>query len=53
MTLIPFALTFSLMKRFSDGSQNFLNWMFGLKTRFVLLCACDTLFPATGLFPVT
>src|SRR5690606_19160022 len=45
--------TRSFTKRPSDSSQNRLACRFGRKRRFVLLLACDTLFPVTGRLPVT
>jgi len=39
-------------QRFSLSTQNRLLWRFGLKTRLVLLLACETLFPDITRFPV-
>tara|TARA_B100000315_G_C14595063_1_gene598418 strand:- start:3865 stop:4131 length:267 start_codon:yes stop_codon:yes gene_type:complete len=53
MILKPWWETRNFTQRFSLGTQNRRSWIFGLKTRLVLLLACETLLPDIARFPVT
>ena len=52
IVLIAFVDTFSVIQRFSSGMKKRFFWRLGKKRLFVLLFACETLFPTCGLFPV-